>query len=58
MGSAPFFFRALQGALETPRVHVETAAAAAVKALIDLTPGRYVVTDEDGIRRCAEDAGR
>lgn len=35
----------------TPRtLHVDAAAAAAMRAMIELSPGRYVVTDADGIQ--------
>ena len=36
-----------------PTLHVDAAAAAAMRAMIELAPGRYVVTDADGIQPCA-----
>ena len=41
-----------------PVLYVDAAAAAARRAMIDLAPGRYVVTDADGIVPCAADFGR
>jgi uncharacterized protein YbjT (DUF2867 family) len=37
-----------------PTLHVDAAAAAAERAMTDLAPGRYAVTDADGIQPCRE----
>lgn len=41
-----------------PTVHVDAAAEAARRAVTQLAPGRYAVTDEDGTFACDEDFGR